>query len=160
MSSMRSASSNTRTSNVAQVQPRVMDVVQQSPRRGGDDRRTGTQRLPLGTECHATVHGRPLQRCVAGQLHHLAVYLDSEFARRRQHQGARLAHRPGQQAVQRRQQEGSRLAGSGGCTCDQVAPLEGRRDRLRLNGCGGRILLIEHTLLEVGMNLKLFKCHS
>ena len=61
------------------------------------------------------------------------------------------------QAVQQGQRESGRLSSPRLRTAQHVAPLEHKRDRLRLNGCRVRVSLLGNRLEKLGQEIQISK---
>ena len=103
------------------------------PSRGRhDDLHAALERLDLGPHADTADHDGAAQVASVGESFHLGADLQRQLARRRQHQGARavLSLEP----VEQRQDECQRLPRARRGGTDHVLPLQGRGDRLRLDG--------------------------
>ena len=134
MSSIRSASSRTRTSTPRQVDRALVDEVEQAAGRRDDDLGAGAELRDLGTEADAAVHGRGADRPVACRRCGRSPRPGSRArasARRRGHArgwpllAAVAAGRV--EVLDDRQHERRRLAGAGLGAGEHVAAVEDER---------------------------------
>jgi hypothetical protein len=118
--------------------PRVrrLQVVEQATRGGDDHVNAAPERVFLGPHPDAADHRRPGDRGVDRQVGEVLEDLERQLARRRQHQRAGGPARTIDELVHDRQQERGRLAAPGHRRREDVAPLEGRGNGLRLDGRG------------------------
>ena len=126
----------------------VLEVIEQAPRRGDDHVYASPKRLHLRTHSHAAVDGRGLDPRMARQRSQIFQELQSQFPGGCQDQGPRGAPRQIHEPVQNGEQEGGGLAASRGGAGEKISPLEGRRDRVRLNGGRGSEPQIVDALQE------------
>ena len=145
MSSMRSASSRTRTST--SLRRSALLRTRSSRRPGRRDQHVDA--VHQGADLLAHRHAADGQRRVDAQVAAIGVEavedLARQFARRAEHQrAAGLAVRSlriGEEVMQDRQREGGGLAGSGLRDADDVAAGQGDRNGLGLDGGGGDVFL-------------------
>jgi len=114
------------------VEPAAFDVVAQAPRRADDDVGAERQPPPFGARIHAADARDDARLRLLEQPGELALDLQRQFARRRDHQGTRSRRRReglalAEQIGPERQPVGDGLAGSGLRRDDEVAPARLRR---------------------------------
>ncbi len=137
MSSMRSASSRTRTSTQSSVTARFLHQVHETPGRGDENVDAAGEGADLLAHRHAAdgERGAPLEVPAIGP--EAVEDLRRELARRAEHEHAAALRRRAslgrRKAVEDRQREGRGLAGPGLGDADEVAPGEDDRNRRRLD---------------------------
>ena len=139
---------------------RMPEVVKQPARRRDDHVDTGAQGMLLLTHADAAVDGRCRERRVDRELVQVLKDLRGQFTRRRDDQRARGAARLVQQPVQNGQQERGGFAAAGHGAGNQVAPLERRRNRVRLDGRGTREAEVFDTGEETRVELECTEWHQ
>ena len=133
MSSMRSASSRTRTSSPAKLGVRMLHVVEQSAGAGDDEIDAAAQCPLLGRRRHATVDRGRAQLRVTSEGVEVLDDLSRQFAGRREHQSPSPARRAGEEAVHDRQQEGRGLAAAGHGAGEQIPARQAVGNAVALN---------------------------
>ena len=134
MSSIRSASSRTRTSRPLELRVRVAEVVEEPARRGDDHVDAAPERVLLRPHADAAEDRRAGERRVHGELAEVLVDLRRQLARRREDERARRAAPLAEEPLQDRQQERRGLAAAGHRAGEHVAARERRRDGVLLDG--------------------------
>jgi hypothetical protein len=150
--------------DVRQVDAATLEVVDQAARRGDDDFDATTQGIDLRLHADATEDGGRTHAEVLAIGAHAFVHLRREFTRRGQHQRTRrlrlrLAALGDIEMVEQGQRERSRLAGTGLCAGEQVATLQGDRNRLCLDRGGRGVALFGKRAQQRGRKPECFKRH-
>ena len=154
MSSMRSASSSTRYSNVVELRVGRAQVIEQAAGRGDDDVDAAAKRVLLRSMAHATVDGGASDGRVRREILQIVENLRRQLARGRQDQRARRAARAVLQALENRQQKRRGLAAAGLRAGDQIAPGERGGNRFGLDGRRTNETQILDTEHQTGMKLQ------
>ena len=92
-----------------------------------------SERVLLWSHSNAADDRPRSHRRVNGESVELLDYLRGELTRRRENQSARLAARFAEKPVEDREQKCGRLATAGGSACEDVAPIECRRNGVTLD---------------------------
>ena len=135
-------------------------VIEQPARRRDDHVDASAERVLLRTHPHPAVDGCPGERGVNGKRIEVFEDLRRELPRRREHQRARDAARPSNEAVKDRQQERRRLAAARLRAREQIASLQGGRNRLLLNRRRTNEPELADTLEQVRMKAQRGERHA
>ncbi|MNS67590.1 hypothetical protein D3C72_1008450 [compost metagenome] len=152
--------------DLAQVEHALLLQVEQAAGGGHEDVDALLELADLRVHAHAAEdHGGVQLQVLAVRTHRL-FDLGREFARGGQHEGtdADAAELVGGAAahgelVQHRQGEGRGLAGAGLGAAQQVVAVEDHGNGLRLDGGGGVVAVLVHSLQDGGSQLQFVKIH-
>ena len=138
----------------------VLEVVEQATRGGDDHVDAAAEGVLLRPHADAAIDRRAGEGSVHREVAQMLVDLRRELAGRGEDQRARdaalLAHQP----VEDRQQEGRALAAAGHRAGEDVAALEGRRDRVVLDRGGAGEAQRLHALEQIGVKVERGKGHA
>ena len=145
-----------------EVDGALADVVQEAPRGGDHDLRTGAQGADLRVESDAAVDGGRAEPVASAVCSDALLHLERQLARRDDDEDADrrppvARRRGGPQPLEDREDERGRLAGPGLGTRKHVAPGEHERDRGRLDGRGLGVALVRDRAEELGRQPELIE---
>ena len=131
--------------DMAQIEDMLLEVVDDAPGRADQDVDPLFQNAPLLLVVHAAEHDGELEAGEFGDAFRIRMNLHGEFARRRDHDGARRVERPvrragvGQQAIEQGDEERRRFARAGLRLPRHVVARERQGQGLRLDRRAARI---------------------
>ena len=139
----------------------LADEVEQAARRGDEDVYTPVELFHLRALVHATEDDARAQTGELRVVSHTLLDLYGQLARRRKDEGPGAAlpcGRSGGELLDDGYGKGGRLTGARLGDAQQVAPVEGHRDGLLLDGRGIDVLLVMERLEYRLRDLEIFKC--
>jgi hypothetical protein len=134
-------------------------MVEQASGRGDEDVDAAPERIDLRVDADAAENHGGFQRQVAAIDTETLLDLRGQLSGRGQHQRTDFRARGGlcRQQLHDRQREAGGLAGAGLGADDDVAALQHRRYRLRLDGGGLRVTFVGYSARELGAKAERFE---
>ena len=150
--------------DVAQIEHMLLEIVDDAPGRADQHVDALLENAPLLFVIHAAEHDGELETGVLADAFGIGMDLHGEFARRRDHDGARRVERPvrrrrvGQQAIEQGDEKRRRLAGAGLRLARHVAAGERQGQGLRLNRRAARVAEFGDTPLHGFRDVEGIEC--